>query len=156
MKKKVEYKNYLEKFKELLKENSLKFTNQREVILDAIFSHKGHFTPETLHRSIAKNHKEKIGIATIYRTLSLLENANMITSITFGVNGKMYEFGEKQHHDHIICDRCEKIIEFFDEDIEKLQDKIAKIHNFKTTNHIMQIHGTCEECQNKENDKKNV
>jgi len=144
-----EYDGYLERFKELLKKNSLKFTKQREIILDTIFHSKGHFTPETLHKNIQQSCKEKIGIATIYRTLSLLENENMVTSISFGVNGKMYEFGEKQHHDHMICDECGKIIEFCDEDIERLQERVAKLNNFRTISHIMQIHGICEECQKK-------
>jgi len=145
----LDYDSYLEQFKEVLRKNGLKNTKQREIILDAIYHSKEHFTPETLHKMLQETHEEKIGIATVYRTLSLLEGEGMVTSLSFGVNGKKYELGEKEHHDHMICDECGKIIEFYDEEIEKLQDKVAKLNDFKTTNHIMQIHGICRECQKK-------
>ena len=149
MNKVVNYEEYLEQFKEVLRKNNLKYTKQREIILDAIYHYDTHFAPETLHKKIQDSSEEKIGIATVYRTLSLLEHEGMVTSISFGVNGKKYEFGEKEHHDHMICDQCGTIIEFHDEQIEKLQEKVAKSHNFKTTDHIMQIHGICAECQAK-------
>jgi Fur family ferric uptake transcriptional regulator len=131
----------------VLKKNNLKATKQRELILDYIYNFGNHFTPEELHHEITKEKTEKIGIATIYRTLSLLEKEQMITSISFGANGKKFEVGGKKHHDHMICDKCGVIIEFFDEEIEKLQEKVALSYNFKTLNHIMQIHGICKECQ---------
>lgn len=149
MKRVIGYEEYLERFQELLRKNGLKYTKQREVILDAIYHSTGHFTPESLHKQIQEVSDEKIGIATIYRTLSLLESEGLVTSISFGVNGKKYEFGEKEHHDHMICDSCGTIIEFMDEEIERLQEKVAKAHHFKTTNHIMQIHGICSTCQSK-------
>lgn len=145
----MDYSEYLERFQELLRQNGLKYTKQREIILDAIYHSTGHFTPESLHKQIQEVSDEKIGIATIYRTLSLLEGAGLVTTLSFGVSGKKYEFGEKEHHDHMICDNCGKIIEFCDDEIEKLQEKVAKAHNFKTTNHIMQIHGICNTCQTK-------
>ncbi len=149
MNKAVDYETYLDQFKEVLRKNNLKYTKQRETILDAIYHYDTHFSPESLHKKIQELSEEKIGIATVYRTLSLLEHEGMVTSISFGVNGKKYEFGEKEHHDHMICDQCGTIIEFHDEQIEKLQEKVAKSHNFKTTDHIMQIHGICAECQAK-------
>ena len=71
----------------------------------------------------------------------------MVTSISFGANGKKYEAGTKDHHDHMICDSCGKIIEFCDEVIEELQEKVALKHQFKIIDHVMQIHGICKECQ---------
>jgi Fur family ferric uptake transcriptional regulator len=88
-----------------------------------------------------------IGIATVYRALSFLEEVDLITSITFGTDGKKYESNSKSHHDHLICTSCGKIIEFIDEEIEKRQDKIAKKNRFKILSHSMQLYGICENCQ---------
>ena len=71
----------------------------------------------------------------------------MVASISFGVSGKMYEFGEKEHHDHMICTICGQITEFVDEEIENRQDAIAKELGFKISDHSMQIYGICKDCQ---------
>ncbi len=78
----VEYEQLLKDFKSLLKDNSLKFTIQREVILETLYKSDEHLTPESLHRRIQDNFPElKTGIATVYRTLSLLEDSQMVTSL---------------------------------------------------------------------------
>jgi Fur family ferric uptake transcriptional regulator len=146
----ISYEDVLENFKELLKSNKLKYTTQRELILKVIYDNEGHFTPEDIYNLIKDSYPDiKLGIATIYRTLLLLENANIVSSISFGTQGKKYEFGLKEHHDHLVCLECGKIEEFFDETIEKLQEEIAQKFNFKMSNHIMKIVGTCEACQAK-------
>ena len=146
----ISYEDVLENFKELLKSNKLKYTTQRELILKVIYDNEGHFTPEDIYNLIKSSYPNiKLGIATIYRTLLLLENAHIVSSISFGTQGKKYEFGLKEHHDHFVCLECGKIEEFFDETIEKLQEEIAQKFNFKMSNHIMKIVGTCEACQAK-------
>ncbi len=145
----IQYSALLEKFKQLLKNNELKFTKQREFILKALYDNEGHFTPEELHDLIKKKAPNlNTSIATIYRTLGLLEESKIINSISFGSKGKKYEFGLKSHHDHLICIECGALIEFEDEVIETRQSQIAKEHNFKMTNHTMNIFGICENCQN--------
>lgn len=144
----MNYNTLLEKFKEILKENKLKFTKQREVVLSFLYDNSGHFTPEELHFRLKEKYPNiTIGIATVYRTLALLENSQIVTSISFGQDGKKYELGIKNHHDHLICTKCGKIIEFFDELIEKQQEKIAKKFNFKMETHSMKILGLCQKCQ---------
>jgi Fur family ferric uptake transcriptional regulator len=88
-----------------------------------------------------------IGIATVYRTLTLLEESGIASSISFGAAGKKYELGLKKHHDHLICTVCGDIIEFFDETIEAQQEEIAKKFNFKMIDHTMKIVGLCKNCQ---------
>ncbi|MDR0665770.1 MAG: transcriptional repressor [Helicobacteraceae bacterium] len=140
----------LERFVKTLKEKDLKYTFQREVILRAIAASDSHFIPEELKIKIAKEYDcPHIGTATIYRTLSLLEEAGIVTSVSFGANGKKYEFGLKAHHDHMICDYCGRMIEFIDEDIENRQKAIAAAHDFKILSHAMQLRGMCKECRNK-------
>lgn len=147
----VEYDSLLVKFKELLKLNSLKFTKQREIILKTLYNYDEHFTPESLYLLIKENQpKLNVGIATIYRTLNLLEESQMVTSISFGSAGKKYELANKPHHDHLICKSCGKIVEFEDNNIEKRQQDIAKANGFKLTSHLMQLYGICKKCQEKQ------
>ncbi len=145
------YEEVLEDFKKLLKSSNLKYTKQRELILEIIYNNNdGHFTPEDIYNLIKNSYPEvKLGIATVYRTLTLLEEANIVSSISFGVQGKKYEFGLKEHHDHLVCLECGGIEEFFDETIEKQQEDIAKKFNFKMTSHIMKIMGVCSACQSR-------
>lgn len=148
----IEYEQLLNDFKELLKKNSLKFTIQREVIIETLYNSDEHLTPEALHRLIQETHPDlKTGIATVYRTLALLEESNIVTSLSFGAQGKKYELGAKEHHDHLICTECGRITEFVDEEIEKRQHAITDELGFKMEDHSMQIYGICAECQKKIN-----
>ncbi len=144
----IEYPLLLEKFQTLLKENALKFTKQRELVLKFLYENNGHFTPEDIYTLLKEQHPDvNIGIATVYRTLTLLETSEIASSISFGVQGKKYELGLKKHHDHLICTKCGNIIEFYDETIEERQEEIAKKFNFQMTDHTMKIIGLCEKCQ---------
>jgi Fur family ferric uptake transcriptional regulator len=146
----VEYEQLLSDFKSLLKKNNLKFTIQREVILDTLYNSDEHLTPEILHHLIQEKHPQlKTGIATVYRTLALLEDSQMVTSLSFGAQGKKYELGAKEHHDHLICTECGTITEFVDEEIEKRQHDITDELGFKMIDHSMQIYGICKQCQQK-------
>ncbi len=146
----IKYEKLLANFKKLLKANSLKFTIQREVILKTLYNSDEHLTPESLHHLIQEKYPElKTGIATVYRTLSLLEGSNVVTSLSFGAQGKKYELGAKEHHDHLICTECGEITEFVDEEIEKRQHTITDELGFKMENHSMQIYGICKKCQKK-------
>jgi len=144
----IEYPLLLEKLQTILKENGLKFTKQRELVLKFLYDNEGHFTPEDIYTKLKQeNPNLNIGIATVYRTLSFLETSEIASSISFGVQGKKYELGLKKHHDHLICTKCGEIIEFYDKVIEEKQEEIAKKFNFKMTDHTMKIVGLCENCQ---------
>ena len=143
----LEYNSLLSSFKELLKNNNLKFTRQREVILKTLYERDEHFTPEDLYILLKSSYPElNIGIATVYRTLNLLEESALATSISFGAAGKKFELANKPHHDHMICKSCGLIIEFQNEKIEQLQLEIAKKNNFQITSHLMQLRGLCQSC----------
>ncbi len=148
----VEYQQLLGNFKSLLKKNGLKFTIQREIILETLYNSNEHLTPESLHQLIQKKHPDlKTGIATVYRTLALLEDSNMVTSLSFGAQGKKYELGAKNHHDHMICTNCGSITEFVDTQIEDRQKKITQALGFEMSDHSMQIYGICKKCQSETN-----
>lgn len=146
----ISYDDVLDNFKKLLKSNNLKYTTQRELILKVIYDNHGHFTPEDIYKLIKDSYPNvKLGIATVYRTLTLLEYSHIVSSISFGTQGKKYEFGLKEHHDHLVCIECGGIEEFYDEIIEKQQEEIAKKFNFEMNNHVMKITGVCSACQAK-------
>ncbi|MDR1007822.1 MAG: transcriptional repressor [Campylobacteraceae bacterium] len=146
----IEYDALLASFKDILKRNGLKFTVQREVILKTLYSNNGHFTPDALYLIIKEKYPDlNVGIATVYRTLNVLEESDIATSLSFGSQGKKFELGNKPHHDHMICKNCGQIVEFEDKSIEKLQEKIAKNSDFKLTGHLMQLYGICGNCQKK-------
>lgn len=140
----------LDDLKTVLKVKGMKYTEQRAIILQLLLSNNDHLNAEEVLEIIKKEYPDqKIGIATVYRTLNFLEEVNLISSISFGKDGKRYEGNHEEHHDHIICNECAKIVEFLDNTIEKKQEEIAMKNGFKITNHTMQIFGTCSDCQAK-------
>lgn len=144
----ISYPDLLEQFKALLKKNVLKYTRQRELILKFLYENKEHYTPEEIYTLLKQQYPDiNVGIATVYRTLTLLEESGIVSSISFGSQGKKYELGLKKHHDHLICVQCGDIIEFYDDIIEERQIAIAEKFNFKMVDHSMKIEGICEDCQ---------
>jgi Fur family ferric uptake transcriptional regulator len=141
-----ELNEYLNQLKELIKKRGLKQSAQREIILKTLYSYDEHLSPEEIF-SIVKKENCSIGLATVYRTLSFLEKEGMVNSISFGLDGKKYELNKGEHHDHMICLKCGKIIEFFDEKLEALQEEIAKKSGFKLITHQLNLYGICKECK---------
>lgn len=136
-------KNYLAK-------NRLKLTQQRETILEA-FLRVDHITAEELYREISKKKRQRMGLATIYRTLNLLCEIGIGQQRHFDDNRTIYDnVLYKKHHDHLICDKCDKIIEFESPAIERLQEQMAARHGFTLSNHRLELFGHCidwEKCR---------
>ena len=135
-----------DKFRNYLKKKGLKFTPEREVILKEIFSLHKHFDIEFLYLRVCRKNK-KISRATIYRTLPLLVESGLIVE-TFHCLGKgSYEhvFGHP-HHDHMICLKCGKVIEFSNEKIERLREEVCRKYGFKSIEHRLGIRGYCKKC----------
>jgi len=139
--------------KTLLKNKGMKYTEQRAIILQILLNLDKHLNAEEVHELVKENYPEQnIGIATIYRTLNFLEEVELISSISFGKDGKKYESKNKdEHHDHLICTSCGKIVEFLDEEIEKRQEDIAIKNGFLIKDHTMQLYGICNNCQKEKN-----
>lgn len=136
----------LDKFDKFLATKSLKLTNQRREIIEKILAMPRHFTADDLVDSFV-GQRPRVSKATIYRTLSLLHEAEIIEEHNFGEAHKLYEISEgREHHDHLSCTRCHKIIEFFSEEMEALQDRIAAKLGFHPTHHSQKIYGLCREC----------
>ena len=138
----------INQLKQIIKNKGLKYTKQREIIFETILNSDEHLNADELNSIISKDYPtEKIGIATIYRALAFLEESNLISSIALDKDGKKFEPNTKTHHDHLICVKCNQIIEFLDTQIEKKQEQIAKENGFKLLNHTMYLYGICKECQ---------
>ncbi|HFU75103.1 MAG TPA: transcriptional repressor [Arcobacter sp.] len=145
----MENNEIISQLKAIIKSKGMKYTEQRAVILQILIDLDDHLSAEEVHEIVKREHPEhNIGIATIYRTLNFLEEVELISSISFGKDGKKYEGNNKKHHDHFICTECGNITEFTDEIIEKRQEKIAGDLGFKITDHTLQIYGICSKCQN--------
>lgn len=137
------YKNYIIK-------NSIRESKQREKILEIFLLTEGHSTIYELFENVKKEYKE-IGIATIYRAMKIFCDAGLAEEVDVGDGNKRYEHKyNHKHHDHLICIHCGKIIEFSNDNIEKLQNDICNKIEFKPITHSLQIRGICKECNNKE------
>ena len=141
--------NKRENLAKLLREKGLKPTAQRISILGELKKLHTHIEAEELFYQLRKKNF-KISLATIYRTLERLSQKGLIKKVNFGDGYMRYEINLPDvHHDHLICEECGKIIEFFNPKIEGLQNNICSEYNFQSTHHTMIIHGTCEDCQKK-------
>lgn len=137
----------MELFRNFLRSTGLKLTKERNAVFREIFSFHGHFEPEDLYLRIRKSGL-KASRASVYRTLNLLVESGLIEKVTQGERGTVYEhtFGHN-HHDHLICDTCGEMIEFYSEKIENLQDEICRQNNFMGNNHTLVIRGSCGQCR---------
>ncbi|MCZ8239700.1 MAG: Fur family transcriptional regulator [Leptospiraceae bacterium] len=131
-------------FSNYLKKKGLKITTQRMLVAEKIFSIHNHFTAESLQEEL-KDRRDEISKATIYRILSIMVEAGLLQEHNFGKDYKYYEhiIGH-EHHDHIICIECGRIVEFMDEKIEELQRKAAREKGFTITGHDLNIFGICD------------
>lgn len=124
----------------------LRSTRQRDVILDIFLSTHEHLSVEELYLKVKASHPG-IGQATVYRTLKLFVDAGLAREMTLPDGQTRYEHQlAGEHHDHLICTRCNRIIEFEDATIEQLQQEIAQRHGFVLTGHKMQLCGICPAC----------
>jgi Fur family ferric uptake transcriptional regulator len=130
-------------------EEGLKTTRQREEILNIFLNSSGHKSLAQIYAQVAKTNP-KIGYTTVYRTLRLLTRLGLAAQRKFGDGETRYELAsEGRHHDHLICLDCGKIIEFEDQTLEALQNRIAQHHRFKISHHRMELYGRCEVCNRK-------
>lgn len=136
-----------EVFLQHLQQQGLKRTAQRALILDIFLRTEAHLSSEDLYR-LVREEDPTVGQTTVYRTLKLLSEAGLAREVRFGDNRTHYEHNYKhQHHDHMICSRCGRIIEFFSAELEGIQDAMAAKHKFQITQHLLRIIGICAECR---------
>lgn len=144
------------KFLDFLGTKGLRITSQRQTIVETVFSTSEHFTAEQL-LSWSRAKDPSVSRATVYRTLPLLTESGLVREMDFGKDYKFYDpnYADHPNHNHLICQDCEKIVEFESEKIERLEDEISHRLGFSIKAQRLQITGTCDElkklgaCKNK-------
>jgi Fur family transcriptional regulator, ferric uptake regulator len=134
-------------FREHIQKAGLRRTAQRDLILEIFLRTEEHLTSEDLYFLV---HREDptVGHTTVYRTLKLLTEAGLAREVRFGDNKTYYEHHfNHDHHDHMICTECGKVLEFFSQQIENLQDQMAEKFGFRPTHHSLRMWGVCSDCQ---------
>lgn len=122
-------------------------TRQRQLIAEVLLASKGHVNIDELYGAV-KARDENVGYATIYRTVKLLQEAGLISSHEFANGRARFEPAmDGEHHDHLMCVRCKRIVEFHDDEIERLQLAIAERFGFALTEHRMELYGRCADCR---------
>lgn len=134
------------KFKEFVSAKKLKSTKERNEILNEILSIEGHFDRDELFKRL-KAKGSKISRASVYRTIPLFLESSIIIEVERVDRHVHYEkVIENSHHDHMICIRCGKVIEFYSPTLEMLQDELCQRENFSGMRHSLEILGYCERC----------
>ncbi len=135
-----------QRFLDFIAKKNLRMTSQRMVIIDSAFSTDQHFTAEQL-LEWSRERDKSVSRATVYRTLPLLTESGLVREMDFGKDHKFYDpnYADHPNHNHIICQDCEKIVEFESEKIARLEDEISHKLGFAVKTQRLQITGTCEE-----------
>lgn len=142
-----------DKFKDLLKKNGLKVTTQRVAILEVLNNRPGkHLTAEEIYDYVKKKYPE-IGLATVYRTIQLLSELNLIDKLNLDDGYVRYEIGRKDrqetghHHHHLICLDCGNVFAFQDDLLETLEGRIKDSMGFEVVDHEVKLFGHCKKCR---------
>jgi Fur family ferric uptake transcriptional regulator len=131
-----------------LDEHQLKHTRQRDAVLEVFLETTGHITSEELHERVRKRHRG-IGYTTVYRTMKILCEAGLAVERHFEDGVTRYEIPH-EHHDHLVCVRCGRIVEFECSMIESAQDRIASEYGFRLLRHRHELYGHCPLCRETE------
>lgn len=145
-------------FLQFLSRKNLRVTSQREAIVDTVFSTDQHFTAEQL-LEWSRRRDRSISRATVYRTLPLLTESGLVREVDFGKDHKFYDpnYVDHPNHNHIICQDCERIVEFESDTIQQIESEISHKLGFSMQSQRLQISASCDElkrmgaCKNKGN-----
>lgn len=136
-------------FEEFLKKKGLKTTRERTALFEEIFATHRHFDADDLVARM-RGQGKKISRATVYRTLELLYECGLVGRVRLNEEKYRYESLRRgEHHDHLVCTTCGRVIEFVEPRIEALQDVVCERYGFTPTSHSHQIRGVCRACTRK-------
>ncbi len=142
-------KERLQAIDEFMRSRGLKLTGPRKRVVEKILSVKGHVTADELIELLRKD-RTPVSKATVYRTLALVSQSGLIDGHDFDSGRRVYEpMVGRAHHDHLYCIHCGKVIEFSEDAIERLQDRVVSRHQFTPVYHSHKIFGYCSDCRDK-------
>src|SRR5438552_1186333 len=135
-----------QKFIDFLGQRNLRLTSQRQAIIESVFSTDEHFTAEQL-LEWSRRRDKSVSRATVYRTLPLLTESGLVREMDFGKDYKFYDpnYADHPNHSHIICQDCERIVEFESDKIARIENEISHKLGFSLKSQRLQITGSCEE-----------
>jgi Fur family transcriptional regulator, ferric uptake regulator len=147
---KAEAAALLERFRRHLREHHQPVTRPRDLVAQVVFLSEDHLSVEGIRREL-KQQSERVGTATVYRTLDLLVESGLVRAHDFGEGFKRYEpMPTHADHEHLICQRCGKVVEFSNERLERMLPILADEHGFQHQRHRLEIYGVCRECRQRE------
>ncbi|MBN1971736.1 MAG: transcriptional repressor [Candidatus Delongbacteria bacterium] len=155
--KKMYYEIMLRRLNKFSKDSNMRFSKERELLLEEICHNNemsDHFDADELF-AIMKTKGAKVSRATIFRNLSVFVKASILRKVKLGESHSHYEIcnNNKYKHDHLVCENCGKVVEFFEPSLLKKQKEIADSYGFEMRDHKHEIYGLCKDCQNKKNDE---
>ena len=139
---------FIRLFGRYLRDHGLPVTQQREAVAQVVFSSNGHLSVDDIEQQL-RDGGDRIGKATVYRTLDLLVKSKLVEEHDFGEGFKRYEhrLSREPVHEHLICLECASVTEFRSDEILKVEDRIAAEYGFRTSRHKLEIYGLCRSCQ---------
>ncbi len=143
--------NQMDMLKDRLKQTGFKITPQRRAIIEILLKHNSkHLSSEEIYE-LVKISCPEIGLATVYRTMQLLDEVGVISKLNLDDGCIRYELDlnkdESHHHHHLICKNCSKIIEVEEDLLDSIEKEIEKIYKFNILDHDVKFYGICDECK---------
>lgn len=130
-----------------LRKAGLKVTLPRVKILELLErADNHHMSAEDVYKALI-DQGEEVGLATVYRVLTQFETAGIVERHNFENNHAVFELAPEEHHDHLVCQSCGKVVEFHNSIIEEEQRKVAQEHGFELTDHSLILYGLCSDCR---------
>ena len=130
----------------LLRERGIKPTAQRLAVLAALANEPNDATAQQIHAELA-NGGARIGLATVYRTLSLLSERGVVDVLVHSPSETCYRFCGEEHHHHLVCSKCHRVVEFSDCELDPWLERVSASHGFVTTSHRLEATGLCSSCR---------
>ena len=134
------------KIETTLRQHGYKLTPQRRVVIQTIASSQDHLTPAAMYNKVRQEHPN-IGLVTIYRTLGILAKLGLICELHAGGSCRSYAISAPEHHHHLICSHCGRVIDFTGYNLSRLEQRLSLETGFEVADHLLEFIGLCQACQ---------
>ncbi len=136
----------LERFEEFLQSRGMRVTQERRQIIEEVYRHHEHFDADTLLAQLQKSSSRRVSRPTVYRTLAALVEAGLLRKMTLkGRAVYEHDYGYPQH-DHLHCQKCDRLIEFRSDELNRIREAVAREHRFRVLGHRFIVSGICADC----------
>jgi Fur family transcriptional regulator, ferric uptake regulator len=136
----------LERAEGLLADAGLRTTRQRAIVLAELAGERDDVTAQELHERL-RARGERLGLATVYRTLRLLAEAGVVDALSHHAGELCYRWCGEGHHHHLLCSECHRVVELVDCELDPWLERLAGEHGFVTTGHRLEVSGLCADCR---------